>query len=245
MTDKTKYTFKIADFTPDTLPFGRLIEYYAEIKKMIGLSEHLHLVEVFESSHASCLAADRRFEPQLRERLIELNEGKAPKSALRARDQINQMLREDGTSGEFFDVERANVIPFPGRQTDDNVLHSIRDHAVFGGELYHIAGTSDRAVKVRVYTENFGVVFCHATREMGVLLRQYLFEQVKIEGLGTWKRTTDGAWTVNDVSIMAVSALPSGDLRQTVNKLRALDIDWPENTLQEIDNVEERGGQIH
>jgi len=32
--DATEYTFKIKGYTPQTMPFGRLVEYYAELKKM-------------------------------------------------------------------------------------------------------------------------------------------------------------------------------------------------------------------
>lgn len=244
MDEQAQYTFKIADYTPETMSFGRLLEYYAELKKMIGLSEHIHLVNIFKSSHGTCLAVDRLYELQVQERLIQIRGGNAPKNAMRARDQINHMLREDGTSGELAGPAGANIILFPGKKADDNLLYSVRDQAVFSGELYHIAGTRDD-VKVRVSTDTFGVVYCRATREMGIALREFLFEQIKITGRGVWKRTTDGAWTVNEVVITDYAPLATGSLRKTVDRLRALDIDWPEDTLALIDQIEERSDQIH
>lgn len=79
MIDAISYTFKIDNFTPESMPFGRLVEYYAEIKKMLGVADNLHLVGVFESSHGSAFAIDRNFETQLVKRLIAINEGTAPK----------------------------------------------------------------------------------------------------------------------------------------------------------------------
>ena len=53
MNDAATYTFKIEGFTPESMPFGRLIEYYSEVKKMLGVADHLHLIDVVESSHGS------------------------------------------------------------------------------------------------------------------------------------------------------------------------------------------------
>lgn len=244
MTEKAKYTFKIEGFTPETMPFGRLIDYYAELKRLLGLPDHLHLVDITKSSHANGLAVDPDYEKKFTERLLMIKEGKAPKSAMRARDQINFMLREDGTSADFIGPDGSNIIPFPGKKADDNVVYSICDKAEFSGELYHIAG-SHNDVKLRISTDTFGVVYCHANREMGIALRDFLFEQVKITGQGNWQRSADGAWTVSDVTITDYAPISKGNLRDTVDRLRALDIDWPEDVLGEIDDLEERSRQFH
>ena len=244
MTEKAKYTFKIEGFTPETMPFGRLIDYYAELKRLLGLADNLHLVGVKRSSHANGLAVDPDHETKLIQRLLLIKEGTAPKAAMRARDQINFMLREDGTSADFIGPDGANIIPFPGKKADDDVVYSICDQAIFSGELYHISG-SQNEVKLRISTDTFGVVYCRADREMGISLRDFLFEQVKITGQGNWKRSTDGTWTVSDVKITDYAPISKGNLRETVDRIRALDIDWPEDVLGEIDEFEERGGQFH
>lgn len=243
MTNKARYTFKIEGFTPETMPFGRLIDYYVQLKQMLGLPEHLHLVGIFESSHGTCLAVDGEARKRVDERLLRIKDGSAPKPALRARDQINFMLQEDGTSGEFFGPDGANVIPFPGKRADEDVIYSICDQTVFSGEVYHIAVSKDE-VKLRVATDTFGVVFCVAPRSMGVELRSFLDERLQITGRGTWTRTSDGAWTVSDVTIVDFRPVQKS-LRETVDKLRALEVDWPEDMLGEIDRIEERGGQFN
>jgi transposase-like protein len=191
MIDAISYTFKIDDFTPESMPFGRLVEYYAEIKKMLGVADNLHLVGVFKSSHGSAFAIDRNFETQLVKRLIAINEGTAPKTAIRAQSTINSMLREDGTSGAFFDKQNHNVVQFPGKRSDDSAVYRTRDAASFTGELYHISGSKDD-VKARVNTDAYGVVFCTTTREIGRMLRDFLFEDVKVSGRGTWSRSPHG-----------------------------------------------------
>jgi hypothetical protein len=243
MTEKAQYIFKIEGFTPDTMPFGRLVDYYAQLKVMLGLSEHMHLVNIFEGSHVTSFAVDDNVRKRVDERMFKIKDGTAPKNALRARDHINLMLQEDGTSGNFFDPEGSNVIPFPGTRADDNIVFSICDQAIFSGEVYHIAVSKDD-VKLRVATDAFGVVYCLAPRKMGVALREFLDEKIQITGRGTWKRTTDGVWAVNDVTITDFQPI-KGNLRETVDRLRSLDVDWPEDVLGEIDSIEERGGQFH
>lgn len=244
MTDSNQYTFKIEGFTLETMPFGRLVDYYAQLKQMLGLTEHLHLVNVFKGSHATCLAVDSDAQKQVEERLFKIKDGSAPKNALRARDQINFMLREDEASAKFFGPGESTVIPFPGKKSDDDVIYSIYDQVVIFGEVYQIA-VAKNDVKLRVATEAFGVVYCFAPRQMLIALRDFLDEKIKITGRGTWKRTTDGAWMANDVTITDFQAVPEDSLRETVDKIRALEIDWPEDILGEIDRLEERGGQFH
>ena len=84
MTNKARYTFKIEGFTPETMPFGRLIDYYAQLKQMLGLPEQLHLVGIFESSHGTYLAVDGEARKRVDERLLKIRDGSAPKTALRA-----------------------------------------------------------------------------------------------------------------------------------------------------------------
>lgn len=243
MTEKAQYIFKIDGFTPETMPFGRLIDYYAQLKQVLGLPEHLHLVSIFKSSHGTCLAVDSEARKRVDERLLKIRDGSAPKTALRARDQINFMLQEDGTSAEFFGPDRGNVIPFPGMRADEDVIFSVSDQAVFSGEVYHIA-VYKNDVKLRVATDSFGVVFCVAPRKMGIELRAFLDESLQITGRGTWKRTSDGVWTVNDVTITDFQPVQK-TLREAIDSLRALNMDWPEDVLGDIDRIEERGGQFH
>ena len=244
MTDTAIYTFKINDFTPESMPFGRLVEYYLEIKRMLGLADHLHLVDVVEGSHGSAFKVDRNYERHLTQRLIELKIGNAPQLAQRAQQAINTMLAEDGTSGSFYDSGGANVVEFPGRRVDHAEQVRVRGAATFVGELYHIAGTQSDA-KVRISTENYGVVFCATSRDIAKSLRDFLFEDVKVSGRGMWAKIESGRWVIDQFQITDFAPVSKDNLRQTVDRLRALDVDWPDDPLEEIARVEERDGVAH
>jgi hypothetical protein len=241
MDDIVTYTFKIEDFTPKSMPFGRLVEYYREIKKMLGVADNLHLIDVLESSHGSAFAIDRNHETALVKRLVAINEGTAPKPAARAQSAINAMLKEDGTSGAFFDSHDQNVILFPGKRIDDSIVLRIRDAASFSGELYHIAGTKDDA-KIRISTENYGVVFCTTTRDIAKALRDFLFEDVKVSGRGTWTRSENGTWDIDEFMIIDFAPVKRENLREAVDRLRAIDVKWPDDVLRDIRVLEEKNG---
>jgi len=241
LTDTTTYTFKIEGFTPEDMPFGRLVEYYLEIKKMIGVSEHLHLVDLVEGSHGSAFKIDRNYETELTKRMMAINEGTAPKVAAHARDVINNMLREDGTSGSFYDSRGANVVVFPGKKLSEASQIRVRGAANFIGELYHIAGTKDDA-KVRINTEAYGVVFCSTSRDIAKALRDFLFEHVKVSGRGMWAKSEAGKWDIDNFVITDFSPVTWESLRQSVDRVRGMNLVWPEDPLGEISVIEERNG---
>lgn len=241
MVDKTTYTFKIDDFTPESMPFGRLVEYYLEIKRMLGVADNLHLVDVVESSHGSAFKIDRSHETALTKRLMEINEGTAPKSATNARDAINTMLREDRTSGSFYDSRGVNVIPFPGKLAVVSSQIRVRGAASFVGELYHIAGTKDDA-KVRINTDAYGVVFCVTSKDVAKALREFLFEDVKVSGRGMWAKTESGKWDIDNFVIADFAPVKKESLRQSVDRLRGMNIVWPDDPIGEIARLEDRNG---
>jgi hypothetical protein len=237
--DETTYLFKIDGQTPASMSFGRLLEYYAEIKRLIGVSDKVHLVDIVEGSHVSSFKIDSGSTSDVLKRVIEINQGVAPPVALRAQQTINAMLIEDRTSGSFFDSRGANVIPFPGMRPSQAASIRIRSAASFVGELYHIAGAREDA-KVRINTKTHGVVFCTTTKGIAKELRDFLFESVKVSGRGMWFKAGPGDWVIESLVIADFAPVYSETLRQGVNRLRDMKIAWPEDPLEQISEIEER-----
>lgn len=240
MGDDKHYTFRIQKFTPETMPFGRLVEYYAEIKRMLGVADNLHLVDVAKGSHANAFRVDFNYETTLQKRIGELNAGTAPKAAVRAQDTLNAMLKADSTSADFTDSTGQNVIVFPGKGLDSQTTIRMRDAATFVGELYHIAGTKDDA-KVRISTEAYGVVFCTTTRDLAKALRDFLFEDIKVSGRGTWTRDGSGRWDIDDFAITDFVPVKRESFRDIVDRVRSAGISWPDDVLGDIRRIEDKG----
>lgn len=240
----TTYTFKIEDFTPENMPFGRLVEYYLQITRLLRVAENLHLVDVVEGSHGSAFRVERKHEAELTRMLVAINDGSAAKSALRARDEINSMLRQDGTSGSFYDSRGVNVIQFPGKMADNGPQLRVRGAASFVGELYHIAGTKDDA-KVRINTDAYGVVFCSTSKEIARDIRNFLFEDVKVSGRGMWVKSESGKWDIDNFVITDFAPVTRESLRETVDRVRGMHLAWPDDPIGEVAKIEERNGTSH
>nr|WP_176024235.1 hypothetical protein [Brucella pseudintermedia] len=239
MTSQAKYNFKIDGFAPESMPFGRLVEYYQELKKMLGSEDGIHLIDIVAGSHESAFCIDRSFETTFRKRLYDIKEGTAGKVALRAQSVINAMLAEDGTSGSLYDSGGAKIIIFPGRKAEESAGFRIRDTATFTGELYHISGNAGDA-KARIATDTYGVVFCTTTRDIARSLRDFLFEDVRVSGRGVWTKLDDGSWGIEDFVITDFSPVKAESLRSAIDRIRALDVHWPKDPLAEIRDLEER-----
>ncbi|MEE9375738.1 MAG: hypothetical protein V3V04_05330 [Rhizobiaceae bacterium] len=239
--DNTFYKFKVEGFTLESMPFGRLIEYYAELATMIGQEDNMHLVDVEESSHANLFKIAPNYESAITTRISAIQDKTAPRLALVAHDKINQMLADDNTSGEFTDHLGRNIILFPGVRHDTPKLVSMRDTATFIGELYQIAGTNKDA-KIRIKTELYGVVYCTTTKDIAKALSDYLFEQIKVSGQGMWTKNANGGWDIGDFTITDFLPVQKESLRGTVDRLRDLKLNWPKDSLAKLKHLDEKSG---
>ena len=105
----------------------------------------------------------------------------------------------------------------------------INDSAQFVGELYHISDTQNGA-RVGIKTGIYGAVFCRTTRDIAKSLRDCFFVDVRVRGRGTWTRTDTGDWEISDFTITDFIPLKRESLRDSVDRIRGLDIYWPTDT---------------
>lgn len=241
--DGAKYTFKIENVTPETLPFGRLIEYYSEIKNMLGNADSLFLVEISKGSHENCFKVSNLHKADIDQRLSAVRDRTAPQRAMRAFQTINSMLSHDSASGSFANQAKTNIIQFPGRDDDVSGAIRINDVATFRGELYHISGSKED-VRVRIQTDPYGVVFCTTTRDIAKTLRDFLFEEVRVSGRGEWVKLNGGNWVVDNFSITDFTPVLKEPVRDAVNRIRSIDLDWPLDPIGEIRALGGKGDQV-
>ena len=226
------YFFKIERFTPQTMPFERLVEYYAELSKLVR-AEALHLVDIKQSSHSSVLrVADGHHDDVARD-FTAIVAGTAPKTQRRAAQAINYMLYEDETSATLSTTGGAEIIAFPGMSAPAVVR--TKAQAEFMGELYQISGGSNKAhARVRIETAAYGVVFCRAPLTTAKALREFLFEDIKVSGCGVWTRSESDGWSISEFEIDNFHSVRRETLREAVREVRDLGIEWP---LDAADNM--------
>ena len=109
--------------------------------------------------------------------------------------------------------------------------HRVRDCASFTGELHSVSADKSGAVKVLISTDAYGEALCEATQEIGQALRSLLLHKVKVSGSGMWYRRSNGQWAVEAFTITDFAPVAEGGLRETVDRIRGIDIDWPDDPI--------------
>lgn len=67
-----------------------------------------------------------------------------------------------------------------------------------------------------------------------------------MSGRGTWSRSPHGKWDIDDFTIIDFAPVASGGLRESVDRLRKIKIDWPDDPIGLIREIEDNGGgQVH
>lgn len=249
MTEPLFYTFKIDGFTPESMPFRRLVKYYEKIEKLLGLDGHLHLIGIKQGSHASAFAIDRRAETELNKRFLAIRTGRAPREVHNAIDEINDLLAVDETSGALLGPSGGEVIAFPGRLREEGDSFKITARIRVIGELYSVTG-DENGVDLRLRTDAWGVVRARVSGDVEGKLRQklkrFLFEQVEASGSGVWRREEMTSWKIGEFDVDHIAPVKEQSLRETIDRIRNLGLEWPDSGtgIMRSDDEDEKDGEV-
>jgi hypothetical protein len=86
-------------FTPPTLPMSRLADYLKPFSLMLGSEANVHFDKVGEGSAALRASIDPPAAPKVDDRLHAIAAGTAPKSAMKAFPEIDDLLAKDNAVG--------------------------------------------------------------------------------------------------------------------------------------------------
>jgi hypothetical protein len=202
---------KIDKWTPDTLPMMRLAQYLREFAILLGSEERVHFKAVKKGS--ACIAAfpEDQAAPKVKNRLEEIVAGSAPRPAMKAKDQIDDLLAEDNAIGHV-DFAGARIIEFPGRMRPaQERIGPVRRHATIEGQIYQIGG-KDETINIHLRGQE-GDVKAEASIELArKLAKHLLLGRVRLLGAGEWYRV-NGKWerinfTATDFIALDLQSLP-------------------------------------
>ena len=117
-------------------------------------------------------------------------------------------------------------------------LHRVRDCASFTGDLRCVSADKGGVVKVLISTDAYGEALCEATQEIGNKLKAFLLQRVKVNGSGMWCRRSDGRWAVEAFTITDFAPVHKDGLRESVDRIRSIDIDWPDDPIGLMQEIE-------
>lgn len=227
--------------TPDQIPLARLAEYMQQLAILLGQMADVHLSRVEEGSTRIVTSLPSGGPAQRAQaRVYAVRDRRAPADAMRAFSRINAMVAEDRGPARIT-FGSAIVLRFPGAAKEPFRVVTMRDHAVITGRLYALIEESSGQVKARIRPRSRETyVACTADEVIGRRLRNFFQDIVRVEGVGEWARSENGEWQCTALKIKDVQAVRDLSLRDAIDKVRAIEADWPEDPLADWD-AEEKG----
>ena len=236
-----EYRFKIAAFTPQTIPMIRLAEYMRDLAVMLGNADAVHFVRVKEGSTIILHRVDREAIPKVEERAAAVREGRGPQDALQARETINRRLREDNANGVLLRGAHALIIRFPGRDEVEEPLTTFSEEGSIDGIPIRVGGETDPCPVHLQSSDATRTYLCDVDRAQAKKLAACLFDtEIRVHGVGRWIRDEKGVWSLDRFRIRSFEPLSDLPLSAVVAGLRTITgSDWPsiENPWAELDRI--------
>ncbi len=217
------YNFTISEsYTPRTIPMERLAEYIASFARLLGEGSSVHFDRVKDGSVALLADVDEPAQPKVHDRVQALRTGSAPADAIKAYNELDEMLRRDNATGSLANGGNV-VIPFPGKHRPTPVIFGpFKQEGTLDGQVYRIGGKDDSK---HVHIRNAGREFTTlvADEALALSLRHHLFGGVlRFSGTGTWIRHGDGTWELKKFEIGHFEALDDAPLEEVLGRIRAV-----------------------
>jgi hypothetical protein len=225
----SEYLFTIEDFTPETIPLSRLAQYLKELAVIFGHSESVHLIAVEHGSAAQRFLVNTNDEIKVRERIQSVRAKEAPDEARRADNAVNEMLREDNTRAAVIDPTHRKILPFPGRELNKLLEYGpITQIDTLEGVPIEVGGKQEW-VPVHLEDSQRVVRICHAKRSMAKEIARHIFTNtVRVHGTARWVRHRSGEWEMKDFRAKGFEVLPETNLRESLERIRAIPAKWKE-----------------
>lgn len=220
-----EYVFSIDAFTPDNLPMGRLAEYLIVLAKLMGHRDNTHFVSLEPGSAMVVHKVEHVDAPKVEARLARIRMGDAPKEALRARSDLDDLLANDNAVGTL--SERATgrvIIPFPGRNRPKPIAFPpFRENASIFGQVVRVGGTDDTAHAI-LQDGDISYTNINMSREIAKQLAHRLYGPlVRLHGNGRFERQPDGEWRMLDFRVERFDDLDDKELSLSLQSLREID----------------------
>ncbi|AZB54471.1 hypothetical protein EBL89_03705 [Cereibacter sphaeroides] len=246
MISRDQLVWMIKGASPDTVPMARLAEYMKQLSALLGQHDDIRFVRIEKGSlRVVTKAARAGFAGQVTRRVSGLTRAQGPQEALRAYARLNEMVAEDGGTARLIRGS-AVILHFSGTRVDAARPLRMLDHGFITGKLYAMAQDARGGdVKARIrLASGSNSVSCTASSAVGRHLRSFLFEAVRAHGKGEWERTGDGTWICQSLHIDRVEPVRNVSLRAAIDEIRAAEIEWPDDPLGELDELNDAGGQV-
>jgi hypothetical protein len=225
-----EFSWVVKGWTRQTIPMARLAEYIRELSKLLGQETKIHLMSLEDSSLALVSKTEQPIDGgKIDARVSAVRRGEGAIDATRAYANLNEMLANDNGSARLY-RGTAVVINFPGKVPAEPALIEVQDYGSVTGYLYMLYQQKD-AYLARLRIDSDTTLRCFCTEDVLPQLKETLFDTVRVSGSGRWGRTISGIWQPVNLTIEEVQKINRAPFREAIDSLRRIDIQWPDDPL--------------
>lgn len=234
MEDFEELEFVIPAYTPETMPFDRLLQYLQQIGDVLGVAGEMHLVRIEPSSTKPVFKMPVPMAIRARERATAVGNGSGTQTQRSAYNRIRQMVKRDGGKPASLKDRTGVILDFPPTIEDIGAILGVRQASSFDGSLLRVGGVGDYTPILM--QDLGGEIFSgfSAPKDLAKAMAKLLFEPIRVTGIGNWERSATGQWKLSKMLIQAYEPLSDEPLNEVFNNLRAVPVDWPQDADKKL-----------
>lgn len=246
MSDLEEISFVIPGYTPETIPLARLLEYIQQIVVVIGDLPDLHLVEIRSSSAHPVFLAPKATVLEANDNVRRAGRGEGTKRQTDAIKCIGQMIQSDAAGTSFSDrpallkIADKVILEIPAAQEEIGVVDGLRQATSVDGQIIKVGGVGEDAHLQLQAMDGRTLSGITAKRPLAKELALLLWgPTVRLYGEGIWRRDAGGSWNLKSMQVQSYEQLEEDDATLVLERLRALRVDWPKDSIDLLGNERE------
>jgi hypothetical protein len=230
------FSLHIKSFTPETIPFKRLLEYLSQLEKLFD-GDDVHFTRVAKGSAAPEFIVKTDIAYKIEEKINSLNNVDNPTFS-----KLAKLLQEDNTSA-YFTKNKKRI--FEIKVANDNLQKcDIKEEYELYGYVIKVGGRDDTVpLSLRDLYDDTIIYNCNTSRNLAKDIAKYLFETpIKLSGIANWiKMGNSSTWELKNFNIKNFETIELTTLENDLTKLFEVNKEWYENHTIESFIEEIRG----
>lgn len=218
------YALKIRGSDPASLPQSKLAEYLRELSTLLGDMPGIRFAGLVKGSAVLRSYVPPQDEQTVQVRLLEARTIPGSPPADQA-NKVAKLLGRDGFRAELIDRKHNKVLDFIAPEAANQAMGevTVSDSGTIDGVVVGIQGADDTVhVRLRDSDGAESRVIFRDLAQARELAHRFRGGPVRVHVHGTWKRSSDGVWTANNVYADRFEDLDETSALDVFEKLRAI-----------------------
>lgn len=213
------FDFHIENYTPETLPFNRLLEYLTQLKKLFKDCD-VHFIEVKKGSAAPAFQVNRDDSDKIESIISTFDQSEYY-------DGMFELLRKDQTNAYF---TKNNKVIFRFTGVNDNIKQEekeVKEFSTLEGTIIKIGGKDETIPVTITDLDNPEKTYkCNTSKDIAIELAKHLFASIQVEGNASWLRKENKTWELKKFDIKNFCVLDDTPAVSVIKNNLILDEDW-------------------